>query len=132
MTKPVAGDAVLYTPGTNESIARADGQKLAAIIACACSDDTVNLCVFDRDGVTANRTGVLMAQGDTARPEEGHYCEWPNEVVAPAVQEAPLVADAPATDEPAAAPAADATTDAPATDAATAPAVDAAATTAAK
>jgi hypothetical protein len=78
MIMPTVGRIVWYTPPKSDTTTvRNGGQPLAALIATVWSETSVNLAVFDANGVAANATSVPLLQDDpTDRPPEGHFCEW--------------------------------------------------------
>ncbi|MGO9171998.1 MAG: hypothetical protein ACLP7P_08550 [Rhodomicrobium sp.] len=75
--EPTVGRVVLYTPAaTDNQLVRHGGGPLAAIIANVWSYNCVNLAVFDANGVSFNRTSVLLIHDGQTSPEWGDYCEW--------------------------------------------------------
>ncbi|MBV8666712.1 MAG: hypothetical protein JO269_09530 [Burkholderiaceae bacterium] len=77
MIKPSIGRVVWFHPSLSDlSLAKGDGQPLAAIVAHVWSDTCVNLAVFDANGVSTSRTSVLLVQDDNPVPDGGYYCEW--------------------------------------------------------
>jgi len=77
MIKPTVGRVVHYYPAADDLGAKpAQGQPLAALIARVWSDACVNLAYMDANGVSYNKTSVLLVQDDdAARPGSG-YCAW--------------------------------------------------------
>jgi len=77
MIKPTVGRVVHYYPAADDLGAKPDhGQPLAALIARVWSDTCVNLAYMDANGVSYNKTSVLLVQDDdAARPGSG-YCAW--------------------------------------------------------
>jgi hypothetical protein len=74
MIKPTIGRVVWYHPafasdsGSNE-------YTLAALVCHVHSDTSVNLAVFDSNGVAASKTSVFLFQGEGVRPSFP-YAEW--------------------------------------------------------
>lgn len=75
MIKPTVGRVVWYHPATFNGLAGDSVQPLAAIVARVWTDASVNLAVFDSNGVSHSRTSVLLVQEDDPVPD-GAYCEW--------------------------------------------------------
>ena len=75
MIKPTVGRVLWYYPGSTDAIAQIKPEPLAAIVAAVWSDTCVNLTVFDANGLTHNRTSVLLAQPETEKPA-ANYCTW--------------------------------------------------------
>lgn len=78
MIKPEPGRHVHYIPAGLDDfdMAMADGQPMAAIIACVHGDRRVNLAVFDASGKHWERVSVLLVQPEDANPADGPYCRW--------------------------------------------------------
>ena len=71
MIKPTIGRVVWFHP----SGASANQQPNAALIAYVHSDTTVNLAVFDCNGVAESHTSVYLHQENAPKPTS-YYCEW--------------------------------------------------------
>lgn len=77
MIKPTIGRVVWFTPLLNENImAKRSDQPFAAIVTHVWSDWSVNLTVFDHDGVPWPHTSVTLVQEGEPKPDGGRYCEW--------------------------------------------------------
>lgn len=80
MITPTPGRVVWFRPdlqAAEAGFARPfDGQPLAAIVAYVHSDRTVNLCVYDVNGVPHPRARVPLRQSEDPVPGSGSYCEW--------------------------------------------------------
>ncbi len=71
MSAPGVGDIVMYHPGTEDALAHF-GWPLAAIVVCVYDEGTVNLSVFDPEGVLWSRVNVHpKEEGDP--PKDGHF-----------------------------------------------------------
>lgn len=75
MIKPTVGRVVWYYPFPSDPGPSPGGQPLAAHVAHVWSETCVNLMVIDANGVSYNRTSVLLVQDGSARPDVG-FCEW--------------------------------------------------------
>jgi hypothetical protein len=74
MIKPTVGRVVwFWAQGMDSS--DPDHQPEAALITHVWSDECVNLCVFNRDGVPFSRTSVTLWQSEGPAPSFDH-CEW--------------------------------------------------------
>lgn len=67
--QPTVGRVVLYRLSEN-------AQARAAIIAHVNEDDTVNLAVFNENGIAGNAVQVPLVQDTEDAPSIGHFCHW--------------------------------------------------------
>lgn len=77
MIAPTVGRILWYYPAKGERIAHDFPEPLAATVCAIQGNGTVNLCVFDADGVPHPRQSVVLIQ-DGKYPANGAYpyCEW--------------------------------------------------------
>lgn len=77
MITPTVGRVVWYRPvkGGDDNHPDPQGQPQAAIVTHVWSDTCVNLAIFDADGVSYNRTSVLLFQDGNEKPG-AFYAEW--------------------------------------------------------
>lgn len=68
------GSFVWYHPAATEHIAGSNG-PLAAIVVGVQADGTLNLAVFDANGFSQGRSGVLFFSGDGQRPTNQYASE---------------------------------------------------------
>ena len=64
MIQPTVGRIVLYHPGPSDPGGVVPGDAQAAIIAHVWSNTSINLCVFDPDGLPYSRTSVYLQQAE--------------------------------------------------------------------
>jgi hypothetical protein len=80
MITPTVGRIVWFYAASNAAEAGFcrpfEGEPLPAIIARVWENRTVNLTVFDANGVPHPRTSVPLVQGDDPAPEHGFYATW--------------------------------------------------------
>lgn len=74
--KPTPGRVVWYFPDQDDKIIRNGSEPLAAIIACVCTDRFVHLAVFDANGHSESRTGIVLLQEGETAPSRGPHCAW--------------------------------------------------------
>jgi len=70
LIKPTIGRVVWFHPTWHHS------QPYAALITFVNSDTSVNLAVFDPDGLGHSEQDVTLRQENEAPPENQFYCEW--------------------------------------------------------
>ena len=79
MIEPTVGRVVLYHPAVDDPggmhLSEPTKDVHAAIICYVWDNTSVNLAVFDSNGVPYARTSIYLLQEGNERPV-GPYCEW--------------------------------------------------------
>lgn len=75
MIEPTVGRIVWYYPAGKAQL-EPGRQPCAAVIAHVHNSRLVNLTFFDGAGCTYPAMSVPLAQDETERPDDGHFCEW--------------------------------------------------------
>jgi len=76
MIKPTVGRVVWFYGYESDTYPGARYGPQAAIIVKVWSDTSVNLVVFDANGVPMSRTSILLVQPESETPRHGGYCAW--------------------------------------------------------
>lgn len=75
MIKPTIGRVVWYHPSPADAVAKNPGDIHPALVTKVWSDSSINLAIFDSNGVPYPRTSVLLVQDGEPSPASG-YAEW--------------------------------------------------------
>jgi hypothetical protein len=77
MIKPTVGRVVWYWPSStaDRELCSGGDQPLAALVTHVWSDSCINIAGFDANGVSFNRTSVLLVQDGNPKPD-AQYAEW--------------------------------------------------------